>query len=191
MIPAPLESLPNWVHWRREERGGQMTKVPVNPRTGHRASSVEPNHWTTHREAVAFLELHARLYPGHERGLGFVFERRNRVVGVDLDHVLVGGKLDPKAQQVVEEMDSYTEFSPSQTGLHVFVLADWPGGSGRRTGGWLEVYAEARYFTWTGETYGDPKPDSGADRSPRRAPGPGVPGATTSTTSAWTPADPQ
>ena len=42
--------------------------------------------------------------------------------GIDLDHVVCAdGTLEPFAEEIVQSMNSYTEYSPSGTGLHVLV----------------------------------------------------------------------
>jgi len=53
-------------------------------------------------------------------------------------------------------LDSYTEYSPSGKGLHIFVKGDIPV-DGRKKG-FIEMYKAKRYFTMTGNVYGDKKP---------------------------------
>lgn len=43
---------------------------------------------------------------------------------VDVDDCVVYGKLDTRGQGIVDTLDSYTELSPSGTGIHIFILAD-------------------------------------------------------------------
>ena len=42
---------------------------------------------------------------------------------VDIDHCVFGGKLTQMAEDVVWKMDSYTEFSPSGTGVRIVCKA--------------------------------------------------------------------
>ena len=42
----------------------------------------------------------------------------------DVDGCVHDGKLDEWAQEIVDEMDSYTELSPSGTGIHIFFLVE-------------------------------------------------------------------
>ena len=42
---------------------------------------------------------------------------------VDIDHCVFGGKLTQMAEDIVERMDSYTEFSPSGTGVRIVCKA--------------------------------------------------------------------
>ncbi|HKH39169.1 MAG TPA: hypothetical protein VKA82_18605, partial [Rubrobacter sp.] len=71
--------------------------------------------------------------------------------GVDLDKCLdpETGKLDGWAREVIEELDSYTEISPSGKGVHVLVRATLPEGRNRK--GRFEAYDRGRYFTVTGK----------------------------------------
>jgi putative DNA primase/helicase len=50
---------------------------------------------------------------------------------------------------IVEELDSYTEISPSGTGVHILVKAALPEGRNRK--GRFEAYDRGRYFTITGK----------------------------------------
>jgi putative DNA primase/helicase len=59
------------------------------------------------------------------------------------------GKLDGWAREVIEELDSYTEISPSGKGVHVLVRATLPEGRNRK--GRFEGYDRGRYFTVTGK----------------------------------------
>ena len=70
--------------------------------------------------------------------------------GVDLDHCRDAdtGALEPWAAQIVEELGSYAEVSPSGTGVHIIVSGELL--PGRRRRGQVEMYSEGRYFTMTG-----------------------------------------
>jgi hypothetical protein len=73
--------------------------------------------------------------------------------GVDLDDCIHEGEVAPWATEIVEALDSYTEISPSGTGLKVYVLAS-KSGQRTRTGN-IEMYDSGRFFTFTGRQYGD------------------------------------
>jgi hypothetical protein len=140
-----IRDLRQWVVWRSEERHGKPTKIPYSPITGQRASSTNPEGWASYQQAVkACKEL------GYD-GIGFVFTAEDDLCGVDLD-----GCLDPKtgglegwARQIVEELDSYTEISPSGTGVHILIRATLP--EGRNRNGRFEAYDRGRYFTVSGK----------------------------------------
>jgi hypothetical protein len=70
---------------------------------------------------------------------------------VDLDGCLnpEAGEIEGWAQEIMQELDSYTEISPSGKGVHVLVRATLPEGRNRK--GRFEAYDRGRYFTVTGK----------------------------------------
>lgn len=142
-VPDALKARRAWVCWRLETRAGKPTKVPKNPATGRNAKSNDPRTWSTFADALAAA-------PRYD-GLGIMFA--DGLCGVDLDHCRdpETGELEAWAAEVVAELDSYSEASPSRSGVHVLLLGDLP--SGRRRKGAVEVYGPGspRYFTVTGE----------------------------------------
>lgn len=146
-IPNTLQDRDQWVLWREEERDGDLTKAPKQP-GGAYASSTDPDTWTsfsTARDAYA---------SGEFDGIGFVFTDDGPFLGVDLDSCVKDGDLTGGAWDVVKRLDSYTEGSPSGTGLHVICRGFLPdlGNRSSDVKGMkeLELYDEARYFTFTG-----------------------------------------
>jgi hypothetical protein len=139
-----MKDLEQWVCWRLEERDGKPTKVPYNPLTCKKADSTDSETWADHSTAVKVCNEH-----GYD-GIGFVFTENDDLAGVDLD-----GCLDPEtgeivgwAREIIEELDSYTEISPSGTGVHILVKGELPSGRNRR--GRFEAYDRGRFFTVTG-----------------------------------------
>ena len=145
-IPPELRVLPQWV--------GRRGKMPLNPVTGQGAKAGDPSTWGTLEQALLGVEL------GTFDGIGFEFAGGGGIVGIDLDHVVNThtGEVQPWALEIVQRLNSYTEYSPSGTGLHIFVRGDIPS-SGRKkvlnkdTGEALEVYKEKRYFTVTARPF--------------------------------------
>jgi len=141
-LPEELKARVAWVCWRLETRDGKGTKVPYNARTGKRAKSTDARTWSTFADAVAAA--------GRFDGVGICLG--DGLCGVDLDHCRdpETGELEPWAAEVVAELDSYAEASPSGTGAHFLVTGDLPPGGGKRKGP-VEMYGSARYFTVTGQ----------------------------------------
>lgn len=140
-----MRDLRQWLCWRSEERDGKSTKIPYSPRTGQRASSTSPETWTSYEEAVKAAKEHGY------GGIGFVFTPDDDLCGVDLDNCLdpETGEIEDWAQEIIEELDSYTETSPSGTGVHILVRGELPAGRNRK--GRFETYDRGRYFTVTGK----------------------------------------
>src|SRR5215217_6339328 len=132
-----IRALRQWLVWRLEERDGKPTKIPYSPATGLKASSTTPENWASYQEAVRACKEH-----GYD-GIGFVFSKDDPFCGVDLDGCLdpKTGELEGWARQIVEELDSYTEISPSGTGVHILIRATLPEGRNRK----------GRYFTVSGK----------------------------------------
>lgn len=146
-LPPELLDRQQWVAWRFELREGKRTKCPYSPITGRRAESTNPASWGSFTDATAYWQR-AKL-----DGIGFVFH--GDYAGVDLDHCRDAqtGVVNEWALKIVERLDSYTEISPSGTGLHIFVRGKLPGGRRRR--GQIEAYDAGRYFTITGHHFED------------------------------------
>ncbi|SFL46312.1 hypothetical protein SAMN04487950_3873 [Halogranum rubrum] len=145
LIPEELVDRPQWVCWRRAERDGKPTKIPVVPGVGSFASSTDPETWGDFETAVEYLER------GRADGIGFVFTEADPIVGVDLDDCRDPdtGDVDDDAKDIITRLNSYTEISPSGTGYHVLIQGSLPEGRNRR--GKIECYDKARFFTVTGD----------------------------------------
>jgi putative DNA primase/helicase len=142
--PGELRTADQFVCWCEEDRDGDITKVPYSVHGG-RASSTNPKTWAPFEAAIAYAEEHSMP------GVGFVFTEDDPYVGIDLDKCRNSetGEIDQWARKIVNALDSYTEISPSGTGLHIFVKATLPGRNNRK--GPVEMYESRRYFTLTGE----------------------------------------
>jgi putative DNA primase/helicase len=141
--PGELRTADQFVCWCEEDRNGDITKVPYSVHGG-RASSINPKTWAPFEAAIAYAEEH------NMSGVGFVFTEDDPYAGIDLDKCRDSetGVVAPWARKIVDALDSYTEVSPSGTGLHIFVKATLPGRNNRK--GPVEMYESRRYFTLTG-----------------------------------------
>ncbi|WEL18859.1 Primase-polymerase (primpol) domain containing protein [Halorhabdus sp. SVX81] len=143
-IPERLQNREQWICWREETRDGKATKVPIEPGSDEFASTTDAETWMNFETACREVERE------DIEGVGFVFSEADPFVGVDLDDCRdPDGQLDETARNIVERLDSYTEVSPSGTGVHVIVEGELPDGRNRR--GNVELYETARFFTVTGE----------------------------------------
>lgn len=146
-IPAELRGLRQWVCWGKP---GAARKCPYNPHTGTPAKAGLQETWADFAAAAQAVRA------GRYEGVGFEFRTGGGLVGIDLDHCMQDGKLTEWAAAWVERLDSYTEISPSGTGLHILCRGKLPGEAVKRPRG--EMYDRARYFTVTGNLYGPAKP---------------------------------
>ena len=151
-VPQTMKDFSQWVLWRIEpNKKGKPTKVPYIAGPGlHRASSTEPKTWRTFEQAVAVLTTeHGTDFSG----IGFCLQDSG-IAGVDCDDVLCeGGDIAPWAEQIVGELNTYAEISPSGKGVKAFVFGKFEGGGKKKEfsdGTGFEFYCRGRFFTVTG-----------------------------------------
>lgn len=155
-VPAFLKNIPNWIRWKIEiGDNGKPTKVPYRL-DGRKAASTRSEDWTEYHAAVTNTKI------DNTQGVGFVVN--GGIVGFDLDGCRdpKTGDISPWAQSIVDALDSYTEVTPSQTGVRVWVRGELPGtdkvfnlnpavGFGDKVK--IEVFTDGRYFTVTGNPF--------------------------------------
>lgn len=151
-IPAELKPLPRWTCWRfiPNPEGGKPIKLPINPRTGKVAKIDDPATWTTFPEAMQHLATDETL-----SGVMLAISEDLDLVGIDLDGCRgVHGELTPEAKALVETFDSYTEVSPSGTGVKLLCYGKKPGTRCRAKSVHgcreVEIYSQGRFFVITG-----------------------------------------
>jgi hypothetical protein len=146
----PLKDGKRFVVWVYEDRGGKPTKVPkiATTRGVYGASHSDPDTWRTWEEA---LEAYATR---RFAGIGRMFAAEDRIVGLDFD-----GVRNPRTGAIKQDtldwlniFDSYSEVSPSLTGVKVWIRGELD--RARRKGG-IEVYPFRRFFTVTGQRLED------------------------------------
>lgn len=125
-------------------------KVPIDPLNGRAASSTNKSTWTDYQTA-----LYAVSKFNHAVGIGIVFTG-DGLIGIDIDDV-IADKTNPYARHIVGLADSYTEISPSRSGIHILGWSNTQGNGFKRTvnGIKIEIYYSARYFTFTGDFIDD------------------------------------
>jgi primase-polymerase (primpol)-like protein len=166
-VPDALGQLPQWVGWLAVEGEGKRArlpngtftkealrkqakphKLPINPHTGGLASVTNRRTWGTLSQATGAKHRFGLT------GIGFVFTEDDAFGGVDLDDCRDPGTGEIKlwAQQIMRQLNSYTEVSPSQKGVKIFVRGAVPrnGNRAKHETGEVELYSRCRYFTVTG-----------------------------------------
>lgn len=110
-----LKQLPVWINWKYEERSGNLTKIPKNPKTGGNAQSNNPQTWCSFAKAEAESHKYS--------GIGFVFA--NGICGVDIDGSDGHTKENPLSAELLDLFKgTYTERSPSGSGYHIIFKCD-------------------------------------------------------------------
>ena len=143
-IPQELRSLCQWVCWRWELRDGKWTKPPHQP-SGQYAACTRRETWGSFEEAFAAYQR------GEFDGVGFVLTDNDPYAAVDLDHCRDPhtGHVEEWAREIIAQLPTYWEISPSGTGLRAMARATLPP-KGRKEGD-KEMYDSGRYVTITGD----------------------------------------
>ncbi len=143
-ILAELQPLNQWVVWRGELEDGKSKKVPYNPHHHLIRASVKiPKSWGSLQEALSALET------GDYSGIGFMITPPLVMIDLDRSFDRATGKItDPQSQEIVQQLTSYTELSPSGTGLHVLAYGVLPG-KGIHSG--IEIYGQDHFTTITAD----------------------------------------
>src|SRR5215212_4475554 len=145
--PSPLD-YPQWVAWRYEKRAGAKPSKPAYSPITTKKTSFSPEELCSYERALAF---------GPKEGVGCRLTETDPFTAIDLDHCVnpETGEISPRALEIIEALDSYTEISPSGTGVRVFVLAVKPEGFGQNKRDGIEVYDRDQYVTYTGSVIGE------------------------------------
>lgn len=140
-IALTMKSLPQFVMWRAEKKeDGSYSKVPYQI-NGEKASSTNPNHWGS------FDKVQKAYEQGGFDGIGFVFTKESRIVGIDIDDVDISN-LDEDIELLT--LGSFTEVSISGKGLHLYVKGEKLKNMPNKKGNY-ECYDEKRFFVLTGD----------------------------------------
>jgi hypothetical protein len=143
-IPEELKQYNQWVCWKYEDRGeGKPTKLPYNPNNGTLANVNESYTWSSFD--IAKLALKTYDYSG----IGFILTDNDPFAFIDLDDA----KSDEERllqSQIFDNFESYSEISPSGSGLHIICKGSLPKGKRKQS---VELYTNQRYMTVTGDVY--------------------------------------
>jgi predicted P-loop ATPase len=156
MIPQEMLDEKRWILWtsvEKKDKPGEFSKKPVNPhdkKPFKRKSGwqTDPACWATYDEVCAIVAASPEFGKAFMLGDGFA--------GVDFDDVLdlTTNALAPWVQMFVRRFDTYTEVSPSGTGLKLFchgTITDFVKALPKTAG--IEVYDRQRMFCVTGKTW--------------------------------------
>jgi len=144
-VPESLKEAPHWMCWKNEE-GRKVPKL-ASTRGVFYGSSTDTSRHRTFEEAIAALRT------GNFDGPARAIMEDEEYVGVDLDHCIEDGEILPWAQEIINDLDTYTEISPSGTGVKMWLRAkDLKRSYEKKAEKEIEIYPHGRFFTVTGQS---------------------------------------
>ncbi|OLS02243.1 phage NrS-1 polymerase family protein [Tissierella creatinophila] len=135
-IPGELKKINNWVCW-------DSKKVPINPKNGQYAKSNDPSTWADYKTAV---ETSKRF-----KGIGFMLGNTD-YVAIDIDDLENNKEV---AREFVDNLKSYTEYSPSKNGIHIWIKGKVDINKYRKDKVEMYDHTSPRYLTFTGNKIGE------------------------------------
>ena len=129
-------------------------KRPYSAKTKYRIDITNKMHYSNFEIACNCVKNNPDI-----EGIGFVFgydeNKGHNYCGLDIDDCInEQGKIHPKALELIEMLDTYTEISRSGKGIHCLFIAEKQGGICKNNNldfcKCLELYDKGRYFALTG-----------------------------------------
>jgi hypothetical protein len=120
---APLLERPQWCVWRWTQKpDGSWQKPPfMATQPDRHASTADPGTWANHEIALATVQV------GRADGISYILTEEDPFGAIDLDHCrdLDTHSIDIWAQLFLQRaITSYSEVTPSSTGVRIWGLAD-------------------------------------------------------------------
>ena len=161
-IPESLKIRAQWLLWRFEPNpkkpDGKPLKVPYwtngKKRTGTQGDAADRSALVTFDKALEAYKQVSKTERAYS-GIGFAFLPGDGLIGIDIDACLDPdtGEVSDMANELVDACHSYTERSPSRTGLHIIVAGETKTFKSDKIG--LEVFCGRQFFTFSGDHFGD------------------------------------
>lgn len=161
--PAALRELKQWLIWKFEPNpkpGKKDLKVPYYAKSGTkrgwmpgvRSKKVGQGSADELPLLVTFDEALAAAQERGMTGIGLAMVPGQPVTALDFDHCVADGVIDPAVEALI--VGTYSEISPSGTGVRAFVLGDLGDRSDAHPedGAFgFETYTTSRFVTFTGD----------------------------------------
>jgi predicted P-loop ATPase len=146
-IPALMRQHPRWMLWTLNGEARKVPRAASSPH-GKNINAHNPNYWCDFEKILGAKDL--LNCPGFALG---PVANGPTFAGIDLDDCRnpATGIIEDWAWAIIRAFDSYTEISPSGSGLKIFVTgALHEDDDSQRKVYQLELYDRKRYFTVTG-----------------------------------------
>jgi primase-polymerase (primpol)-like protein len=142
-----LEELSQYIQWVIWEYDRERKKIPISPHNWGPASSTNPATWGSYE--------HALEGAGRHKQVGFVVTSEDEYCGIDLDNCVHDGEVAAWAWEIVQRFDSFTQVTPSNRGLRIWIKGRKPGANCKKKleNGTVELYERDRFFTFTDSVF--------------------------------------
>lgn len=155
LIPKELQAVPQWIVWKAVQVPGKAKpdKKPYSAHDPHGYPKDPTNKATCSDFKTAFNAYEANK--DKFAGVGFCIFDTDPFTFVDVDNCLdpATDELTEIAKTILKKFDTYSEVSPSGTGLRIVALGKRNfTGSGTKHTGDYEIYDHTRFMTITGQS---------------------------------------
>lgn len=152
-VPPELKAHKAWLLWRTTEihpTTGKFNKIPYYPsrekRHGGQGEAADLAKLGTWDEAIAAFNADKSF-----AGVGIGMLPCWNTTALDVDHCVIDGKIRDDVAALVDE--TYSEISPSGTGIRAFWTGEAKNGKNNAEG--YELYSTSQFVTITGDWFTD------------------------------------
>lgn len=149
-VPDSLADMEIWIGYRIVD---DDRKVPVDPSQPRNPNSIDATDTSNGVDFETALEaVHTSRQTGGREidGVGVQLDGDDELCLIDIDGCVQDGRVEQFAMDLVRDIGSYAELSPSQTGLHIIVRDPQGVDENYSSKDKIEVYDSARYATFSG-----------------------------------------
>ncbi len=151
-VLAALYAIPQWVVWKygtADRETGEPKKVLLNAQPSANNAYANCDNkltWGSYAQAQDRCEA-SQTWKVPLQGVAFALSK-NGIVILDLDHCIHDGMIDAGVQDIIDTINSYTELSPSGTGVHIIVYGNIPANVNHNG---VEMYDQGKFMSVTGK----------------------------------------
>ena len=142
-IPQEMRDRAAWICWKKIPDPVDPAKYRKEPFQAReptwRASNNDARSWCDFKTALFMVDNHGM------DGIGTVIQPP--YIFFDFDHCITNGKIDPEIVEMLDALNTFSEYSQSGEGIHAIGKARKPGKFGER----IECYDDARFIYMTGD----------------------------------------
>jgi hypothetical protein len=155
IVPEKMRNAKRWLLWRSEKdknNSNRFRKVPYYADGTFRRGTLDT---PDDLERLVTYDIAVEMLGEKDfTGLGFALGKDGEGYwqGIDLDNIK-----EHNNDSLAERLPGYVEMSPSGNGVHAIGYGEYFRGKNRSGESGWEYYSRAKYFTFTGNTFGNGK----------------------------------